>query len=291
MFKILQQPYPFPHKSVGVCLRKSLIEGAGVALFFIVFQPFGLNEWQHPYKLWVLMGFGAIVSICTAFNRTVLPVLLPKFFNEQKWVVWKEIADILILLLLITCANMFYSKLFFHYLPLTPLGFLGMFLIVALVGLIPISFGVMSNYILQLKKYNQTIVVQPNEAIPEERKTTTPIKLIAENEKDILQMNADDLFFIESSDNYSTVFYKKNNTLQKELLRSSLTRLESQISSPNIVRCHRSYVVNLDKVEKVTGNAQGYKLHLQSLDLTVPVARKYSEIVERFKKGSRIIFT
>ncbi len=264
-------------------MRKSLIEGAGVALFFIIFQPFGLNEWEHPYKLWVLIGFGAIVSICTAFNRLVLPAIFPKFFNEEKWVVWKEIADILILLAIITCMNMVYSKFFFHYLPLTPLGFIVMFLIVALIGLIPISFGVMSNYIYQLKKYNQTIIVQAHETIKPEEKAISFLKLTAENEKDILEIAATDLFYIESSDNYSTVFYSKENTLQKELLRSSLTRLESQINFTSIVRCHRSYIVNLDKVGKVTGNAQGYKLHLQSFELTVPVARKYSEIVERLK--------
>jgi hypothetical protein len=283
MFKILQQPYPYPHKSVGVSLRKSLIEGAGVALFFVIFQPFGLNDWQHPNKLWVLIGFGGIVSICTLFNRSVLPLLLPKFFNEQKWVVWKEIADVLLLLSLISCANMFYSKFFFQYIPLTLFGFVAMFFIVALVGLVPISFGVMSNYIYQLKKYNQTIVVQSNEAIKPEDKAIALIKLIAENEKDIVEISSDDLLFIESSDNYSTVFYQKGNTLQKELLRSSLTRLEGQVNLPNIVRCHRSYIVNLDKVEKVTGNAQGYKLHLKSSELTVPVARKYSEIVEQLK--------
>ncbi|RFS15469.1 LytTR family DNA-binding domain-containing protein [Emticicia sp. C21] len=283
MFKILQQPYPFPHKSVGVSLRKSLVEGAGVALFFVVFQPFGLNDWQHPHKLWVLIGFGGIVSICTLFNRSVLPLLLPKFFNEQTWVIWKEIADILFLLALITCANMFYSKFFFQYIPLTLFGFVAMFFIVALVGFVPISFGVMSNYIYQLKKYNQTIVVQSNETTKQEEKVATPIKLIAENEKDSLELSSDDLLFIESSDNYSTVFYQKGNILQKELLRSSLTRLESQINLPKIVRCHRSYIVNLTKVEKVTGNAQGYKLHLKSLDFTVPVARKYSGIVEQMK--------
>lgn len=283
MLRILKQPYPFPHKSLGACLRNSLIEGAGVALFFIIFQPFGLNEWKYPHKLWVLIGFGVIVSICTAFNRLILPLLFPKFFNEEKWVVWKEIADIFILLALITCTNMIYCKFFFHYLPLTPLGFIVMFLIVALIGLIPISFGVMSNYIYQLKKYNQTIIIQPNEISEPQQKAATLLRLTAENEKDVLELPTTDLFFIESSDNYSTVFYKKGNTLQKELLRSSLTRLEGQIQSTSIVRCHRSYIVNLDKVEKVTGNAQGYKLHLQSFELTVPVARKYSEIVEQLK--------
>jgi len=283
MFKILKQPYPYPHLSVGVCIRRSLIEGACVAAFFVIFQPFGLNEWKHPHKLWVLIGFGAIVSACTSFNRFVLPALFPRFFNEKNWTVGKKIVDILIVLLLITCANLLYSKMFFNYFSLSPLGFTAMFFIVILIGIIPISFGVMSNYIYQLKKYNQTIIVQPQEAPTQEIKTKTTIKLIAENEKDILEILADDLFFIESSDNYSTVFYKAGNTIQKEMLRSSLTRLESQINLPNIVRCHRSYIVNLDKVEKVTGNAQGYKLHLKSPELSVPVARKYSEIVEQLK--------
>ena len=79
--------------------------------------------------------------------------------------------------------------------------------------------------------------------------------MVAENEKDSIELFAESLFYIESSDNYSTIFYEKAGKLQKELLRSSLTRLESQISSESIVRCHRSFIVNLDKVEKVTGNA------------------------------------
>lgn len=284
MFKILKQPYPFHPSSWKTRLRKSLVEGAGVALFFIIFQPFGISEWQHPNKIGVLIGFGGIVSICTAIHRFIFPALFPKVYSEQTWVVWKEIVDILFLLLLITCANMLYSKFFFRYIPLSLLGFLAMFFIVALIGLIPISFGVMSNYIIQLKKYNQTIVVNTNNTpVVKDAKTIETLKLIAENEKDILEVSTDDLLFVESSDNYSTVFYTQGGTLQKSLLRSSLTRLESQINQPTIVRCHRSFIVNLDKVEKVTGNAQGYKLHLQMFELIVPVARKYSEIVENLK--------
>ncbi|UTA67947.1 LytTR family DNA-binding domain-containing protein [Emticicia sp. 21SJ11W-3] len=283
MFKILQQPYPFHHKSGKNRFWKSLAEGSGVALFFIIFQPFGLSEWEHPYKIWVLTGFGAIVSICTAIHRFVLPSVFPRVYHEKVWVVWKEIADILLLLALITIANMLYSSFFFSYVPFSVTGFLAMFFIVALIGLIPISFGVMSNYIIQLKKYNQTIIVQAVNATTKEEEKGITLKLIAENEKDVLELKADDLLFIESSDNYSTVVYNQAQTLQKVLLRSSLTRLENQINQPAIVRCHRSYIVNLSKVEKVTGNAQGYKLHLQLFELTIPVARKYSEIVDKLK--------
>ena len=36
-----------------------------------------------------------------------------------------------------------------------------------------------------------------------------------ENEKDSIELAVDSLYFIESSDNYSTVFYEKNQKLQK----------------------------------------------------------------------------
>jgi DNA-binding LytR/AlgR family response regulator len=171
-------------------------------------------------------------------------------------------------------------------------SFLGMLLALIVIGVFPATFGVMLNYIVQLKKYNQPIIVHHHhtpeitlaEQVSENKvQNSAFLKLIAENEKDSIELSPDSLYFIESSDNYSTVYFEKQGKLQKELLRSSLTRLESQISSENIVRCHRSFIVNLDKVEKVTGNAQGYKLHLKAPELLVPVARKYSEIVERLK--------
>jgi DNA-binding LytR/AlgR family response regulator len=103
------------------------------------------------------------------------------------------------------------------------------------------------------------------------------LTLIADNEKDVLSFLVADLLFIESSDNYCTIVYLKNGQPAKPLLRSSLSRLESQINAFNIVRCHRSFVVNLDRVERITGNAQGYKLHLLSGQFQVPVARKYND--------------
>ncbi|MDZ7899314.1 MAG: LytTR family DNA-binding domain-containing protein [Arcicella sp.] len=105
----------------------------------------------------------------------------------------------------------------------------------------------------------------------------------AENEKDTLTLSTQNLLYIESSDNYSTIVFLKDQQIVKELIRSSLTRLEGQIQAKTIVRCHRSFIVNLDKVMKVSGNAQGFKLQLSETDFIVPVARKYSEIVYQFR--------
>ena len=88
---------------------------------------------------------------------------------------------------------------------------------------------------------------------------------------------------MESADNYAIIYLIENGAQRKEMLRSSLTRLLSQINDTEVVRCHRSYIVNLSQVQEVSGNAQGYKLHLENCDALVPVARKYSEIVEKLK--------
>lgn len=290
MLKILRQPYPFGEKTNARLLIQSIGEGTFIALFLIFFQPFGGLQWQDPNKNWYLACYGLITALCGIVLRFVIFKTLPKYHNENSWNIGKEIMSIMMLILMIAVGNVIFSNIVFDL--KNGIGsFLGMLLAVIVIGVFPATFGVMLNYIVQLKKYNQPIVVHHhttevalNEQISENKiRNAALLKLVAENEKDSIEILSENLFYIESSDNYSTVFYKKNGKLQKELLRSSLTRLESQISYENIVRCHRSFIVNLDKVETVTGNAQGYKLHLESPELLVPVARKYSEIVERLK--------
>ena len=291
MLKILQQPYPFGEKSNIRLLIQSIGEGTFIALFLIFFRPFGVSEWQDPNKNSYLAGYGLITALCGIILRFAVFKTFPKYHSEATWNVGKEVLSIMMLILMIAAGNIVYSNLIFKF-ENGIISFLWMLLAVVIIGIFPATFGVMLNYIIQLKKFNQQIVVHHHhtpeitlaEQVSENKvQNSVLLKLIAENEKDSIELAVDSLYFIESSDNYSTVFYEKNQKLQKELLRSSLTRLESQISSENIVRCHRSFIVNLDKVEKVTGNAQGYKLHLKSPELLVPVARKYSEIIERLK--------
>ena len=289
MLKILLQPYPFHEKTLTRILLQCVGEGMFIGLFLILFQPFGILDWNNPNKNLYLAGYGFVTFLCGILLRFGIFKTFTKYHSEAKWNIGKEILSIMLLILLITIGNCVYSIFIFD-IQQNFQSFLGMLFAVLVVGIFPTVFGVMLNYIYQLKKYNQPIVVQyaqttDNQPITDIFLENRIIELIAENEKDSLKISAQNLFYIESSDNYSTVFYQKetDGKLQKELLRSSLTRLESQISSSNIVRCHRSFIVNLDKVTKVTGNAQGYKLHLSSHELVVPVARKYSEIIERLR--------
>jgi DNA-binding LytR/AlgR family response regulator len=85
--------------------------------------------------------------------------------------------------------------------------------------------------------------------------------------------------------NYVSVCFQKDGISQKELLRNTIKNLETQIQSSVLIRCHRSFMVNSDLIEKVEGNAQGLRLNLKNLeDFEVPVSRKYIPILKEIIK-------
>ncbi|MGV3559752.1 LytR/AlgR family response regulator transcription factor [Larkinella arboricola] len=288
MWQLLHQPYPCEDPARRRWAKAFWI-GLFVGVFLLIFQPFGLNNWQTPYKTVKILGFGGITFLITAFIYLVIPGLLPKHFNNENWTVGREIFWITALITLIGLANYFYLQWLTGSAIHGP-DLAGTLIVTFLIGIFPSAASVVVNYIVQLRKYRESAREIPVRDHPEPSVSAAVeqrplITITAENEKDRLSLPATDLLYIESSDNYSTVVYLKDGQPVKVLLRSSLSRLESQLNPDRdpttgrnpIARCHRSYIVNLERVEKVTGNAQGYKLHVYDGMFQIPVARKYNE--------------
>lgn len=281
MWQLLNQPYPC-EDPVRRRWAKAFWIGVFVGLFLLVFQPFGLNIWVTPNKTLKILGFGLISFLVTAGLSLLLPVFLPKLFTNERWTVGREILWITAHITLIGLVNYFYINWLIAN-PIYAIQLFGMIVVTFLIGIFPSAGSVLVNYILKLKKYQQAareIPVREHHAEIPGAESAQPVlvTLTAENEKDTLSFPPADLLYIESSDNYSTVVYLKNNQPVKALLRSSLSRLETQFAGNAVlVRCHRSFIVNLENVEKVTGNAQGYKLHLHDGSFQIPVARKYND--------------
>lgn len=91
------------------------------------------------------------------------------------------------------------------------------------------------------------------------------------NEK--FEFNLGNLYYIEAEDNYSRVFFLENDTLREKLLRITLKGIEQQIEDPDIIRCHRSYIINLSMPFKVGGDSSGYFLTMENLKDKIPISR------------------
>jgi LytTr DNA-binding domain len=281
MFKIFTQPYPFVEKTTRHAFLQSAIEGIFVALFLVIIQPFDTSNIEIEHKNLYLASYGMVTFFCAILLRFGIFKAFPNFFSETKWTIAREIASILFLIFLIALGNILLTIFLFN-ISFTFKQSLEMLVSVLTIGVFPISFGVLVNYIIQLKKYNKPFDVEKGLNSPKVE-SNQEISLLAENEKDKIDIDPKNLVYITSSDNYSTVFFLKNNELDKELIRSSLSRLENQIQNEKIVRTHRSFIVNLMHVQKVSGNAQGYKLHIQDQEIQLPVARKYANVIEQLR--------
>ena len=70
------------------------------------------------------------------------------------------------------------------------------------------------------------------------------------------------------------MFTFSSNKICKILIRITLKELEEQLKPiSSIFKTHRSYLVNLNAIQSISGNAQGYQLLLKNCSIIVPVSR------------------
>ncbi|MBI3518227.1 MAG: LytTR family transcriptional regulator DNA-binding domain-containing protein [Bacteroidetes bacterium] len=292
MFSFLKKPYPYNSFSSKDILSNFLI-GCFIAFFLIVFQPFGVPLWQTEYKTFKLIGFGFVSFICPLLFKLTSVVFLKKYNPEETWMVWKETLALLLVILFIAFGNLCYGNLI-HINHFTIQELLLAMAATFLLAIFPITANVALKYNRFVMLNQKEAQLMEEEVLDFQQRLDTEIEdqtdkeevlqkeerlvLIAENEKDILELKPEELLYIESADNYSNVIFLKNQQIAKQLIRGSLKRLESQISFPFIVRCHRSYIVNLKQVNHIKGNAQGYRIEFKTeLSDTIPVSRNYSK--------------
>ena len=109
--------------------------------------------------------------------------------------------------------------------------------------------------------------------------------LPSDNKTEQLTLAPEDILCIEAADNYVTVFHLENSALKKTVLRSTLKAQEECLSDfPDFFRAHKSYLVNARHIARVSGNAQGYRLHLDGMEETVPVSRKQNEALRELMR-------
>jgi DNA-binding LytR/AlgR family response regulator len=110
------------------------------------------------------------------------------------------------------------------------------------------------------------------------------------DEKDILRLSVkrDHLLYLEASDNYVNIYYLNKGKISRYLLRNSLKRMEDYFKNTEIVRCHRSFMVNFDKVKVIRKEKEGLQLELDLPSMIdIPVSRSYVEkVMAMFSKYS-----
>lgn len=102
-------------------------------------------------------------------------------------------------------------------------------------------------------------------------------KLPIENDGEIDFVQIEDIIYIYPENKQSCIVTKR----QKFIVRDTLKELEQKLTNYHFFRIHRSYLVNLDYVAKLTPWFNGaYELELEHIHEKLPVSRNYIKALQ-----------
>ena len=96
-----------------------------------------------------------------------------------------------------------------------------------------------------------------------------------------LSLSPENLYYIESDDNYIKVWYTDSKSeLKQYMLRCRLKTVEESFKGSGLVRCNRKYIVNIHKVDTLRKESEGYFLDLANESIPpLPVTKTYTDTV------------
>ena len=101
-----------------------------------------------------------------------------------------------------------------------------------------------------------------------------------------LVVSAERVISVESAGNYVTILYDDNGKLMRYSLRNTLKGVEDVCASTCLVRCHRSFLVNINKVKIIRRTPDGVFAEIEHTGVdNIPVSKSYaSELLRLFSE-------
>jgi hypothetical protein len=281
----LRQPYPYYFKGKNLWIIAAVIFGMSMG-FNYFFEPFVVYRPEHKVGyFWISMvhSLNAFICVLLVIGLNNLRV------NEDRWTVGNEIALISGVLLLIGVSQFLVRDLIYANPENWSLKyFLEEIRNTFMVGVLFVVILVPINYLRLLKAHLKTAHslnshFQPDFSKPKDK----VLPIVTQQKSDDFDLNPDVFLFAKAEGNYLEIYFEDGEKSSKVLKRMTLKELESQLESfPHFFKTHRSFLVNLQKVAQVKGNAQGYQLEIKSFSDSLPVSRGMINDFERKFKVS-----
>jgi hypothetical protein len=263
--------------------KKNIVRLVGfTALFALVFiniyKPFSSSGW---YKVSEFMFFVySSIIILTGVLVVVISRLIMYFYSKRhkisylKYGIW-----VFIEIFLMSCFYTFYTLLLNTDRDIMEI-FEGSLKNTTLVLLLP--YIVLWFYFGWRDSIEKLAVIEN----PDELTFMLPGSIAFTDEKGVLRLSlsGSDLLYIESSDNYVWVHYTVNEKLKRYLLRNTLKNLEQELENTMVTRCHRSFLVNLERVKVIRRDKDGLYIELDAPNSNdLPVSKSYQrKVSEKF---------
>lgn len=252
------------------------------ALVFInAYSPFGADRWYNLTRLqfFTYSSLTILVGVLVVIISRIIMYRTSKKFSLNFWqyVLW-IFAEILSMALTYASFEKLFlkdSRLFTDLVKNSSRN-------TALVLLLP--YSVLWLYFSWRDKKEQIERLEDLPAFPDNPRDMIPFY----DDKGILKFSIkkENLLYLESAENYVNICYLNKGKVSKYLLRDTLKKLEENFSGTEIIRCHRYYIVNFEKVKVMRKDREGLKLEFDNPSVTdIPVSKTYvNNVMQTFSK-------
>lgn len=262
---------------------KLLIFTAVFCMVFInLYKPFGSSYWKEYTQtqfflvsgLIVLSGVGII-----ALSRFIMY----KSTRKNTLTYWQFMIWLLIEFTVISLTYSFITKFGFKVGQDFIVLFSWVFLYTVLILTIPYIVSWLYFALRDAEKVIQQMASEENFVdLGSEKNDLINFK----DDKGVLKLSValSNILYIESADNYVEIYYLKKGKVSHFMLRNTLKLIEELYGSSVIMRCHRSYMVNIKNVKVLRKDKDGLLLELDIDGVPdIPVSKSYTEkILEVF---------
>lgn len=258
--------------------RWQLVIFCGVfgCVFLNVFQPFNMNTWFTNVRtpLFVILTFFSTAGMAAlALSQLAIRSIFNITLTTRKSFLGWLLIEFFLISIAIHTVNIMLLKMSFFDLHeyLVTLKYTLMLLV------LPYFFAIVLLFVKEQVSVVEELTIKANKpAIPAANVTITD-----ENGKAAVHMPVRNILYFKSEDNYIFLYYKSDNELKKELIRTNLKKLEQDPGLQNFIRIHRSYMINIDNLVAVSRTAQGYRVKMEDgSDQILSVSAKYQQSFE-----------
>jgi len=269
--------FPLRYSSANL-LKTAVVLFVGIFVFLLLFQPFGTYLPEDKFNYFIICGIHALCpSLIVYAYFSVLNYSRAKDQNLRVWTKSQEYQHIAVILLLVGIASFLVRDLIYT----NPDNWSARYLWIEisncyLAGVLFYFFITFAGFYFQSKKVSSIAGQSFCAVIPPEDKVISIAEIFIKTQvkQDDFSFMADNFLFARAEGNYIQLTQFKNNNITTELKRITLKQFEAQIATHSFLfRCHRAYLINLTRIQKVSGNSQGYLLSFNAAAEKVPVSR------------------
>ncbi len=255
--------------------RLQLVIFCGVfgCIFLNVFQPFNMEQWFPNVKtpmFFIITFFSAAGMAALALSQFAIRSLFKiRLTTRVGFLTWLILDFFLISLATQGVNSIFTERSFFDL-----IEYLLTLKYTLLVLVLPYSLGVLLLFVERQLEVVKELKLKVDKSISQEN-----VVINDENGKSVMRINSKNILYFKSEDNYVLLFYKVDDQLKKELIRTTLKKLEQELNSSNFIRIHRSYMINSQNLVSATKTSKGYQVLLDSAaKVDLPVSSTYQDI-------------